>query len=175
MIDPRSYLTAETAKGGLSVTIRALRPDDRDRMAAAVRGLDPESIYLRLFSRGRELTESAIDRIMRFDPEREVVLVATTDDDTRVIGSARYVVAAPGTAEVAFVVDEDFRGQGIAGHLLRHLARVASAQGIGTFEADVLARNRAMQAVFARAGWAVQSRRQGDSVHLTMALPRDPE
>ena len=173
MIDPSSYLTEETAKGGLPVTIRALRPDDRERMATAVRGLDAESIYLRLFSRGRELTDAAIDRIMRFDRDREIVLVATTESDTRIIGSGRYVLTHPGAAEVAFMVEEDFRGRGIAGTLLRHLARVATAQGIETFEADVLAQNRSMQSVFARTGWGVQSRREGDTVHLTMALPRD--
>ena len=108
MIDPRSYLTEETAKGGLPVTIRALRPDDRERMATAVRGLDPESIYLRLFSRGRELTEAAIDRIMRFDPEREVVLVATTGDHTRIIGSGRYILTHPGIPTVYYPHVYDF-------------------------------------------------------------------
>ncbi|HTP98715.1 MAG TPA: GNAT family N-acetyltransferase, partial [Casimicrobiaceae bacterium] len=78
MTDPRDYAAVETLKGGLTVTIRALRPDDRERMAQAVRGLDRESIYFRLFSYRKELTQAALDRIMRFDPDSEVVLVATT-------------------------------------------------------------------------------------------------
>ena len=49
MTDPREYVAVETAKGGLPVTIRALHDDDRQKMAAAIRGLDRESIYLRLF------------------------------------------------------------------------------------------------------------------------------
>jgi RimJ/RimL family protein N-acetyltransferase len=44
-------------------------------------------------------------------------------------------------------------------------------QGIETFEADVLAENKAMQSVFARSGWKVQSQRDGGTVHLTMSLP----
>ena len=87
------------------------------------------------------------------------------------IGSARYVVGKPNFAEVAFMVEEDFHGRGIASLLLRHLARVARVQGIETFEADVLAENKAMQSVFARSGWNVQSQRDGGTVHLTMSLP----
>ena len=77
MRDLRDYAVAETTKGGLHVTIRALRDEDREKVAAAVRGLDHASIYLRLFSHRRELTDAALDRIMRFDPASEVVLLAT--------------------------------------------------------------------------------------------------
>ena len=62
---------------------------------------------------------------------RDVMLVVTTRVDGRdvVIASARYVAqgdgAAPATAEVAFTVEEDYQGNGIAGRLLGHLARLA--------------------------------------------------
>jgi GNAT superfamily N-acetyltransferase len=74
---------------------------------------------------------------------------------------------------VAFVVEEDYHGQGIASRLLRHLAIVARGQGIATLEADVLAGNKAMLAVFARPGWPMQSRREGGAVHVSLALPND--
>ena len=110
---------------------------------------------------------------MRFDPHGEVVLLVTIGqgDGETIIGSGRYVVNAPGTAEVAFMVEEDYHGRGIAGLLLRHLAKVAQSNGIATFEADVLAENKPMQRVFARCGWTMQTRREGDAVHLTLALP----
>jgi len=110
---------------------------------------------------------------MRFDPAREVVLLVVTADE-KVIGSGRYVVAPPDSAEVAFVVEEDYHGQGIASLLVRHLANVAAAQGIRTFEADVLAENKAMLAVFARTGWPVQARREGGVRHITLTLPDAP-
>ena len=72
MVDVRDYTAAETLRNGLVVTIRALRRDDRERMATAIRHLDRQSIYLRLFSYRTELTEAGLDRVMRFDPDREV-------------------------------------------------------------------------------------------------------
>jgi len=173
VIDAGHYVAAESLKGGLSATVRALRPDDRERVARAVRGLDRDSVYYRLFSYRKELTEAGLDRIMHFDPQSEVVLLMTVGDgeDERIIGSGRYVVTAPATAEVAFMVEEDYHGRGIASRLLRHLATVARECGLSTFEADVLADNKGMRAVFEHCGWPIQTRRTGDAVHVTLALP----
>jgi RimJ/RimL family protein N-acetyltransferase len=175
MTDPRDFSCAETLRNGLPVTIRHLRADDRERIAKAVRQLDRESVYTRLFSYRKELTESGLDRIMRVDPEREVALVVTAGagDDEMVIASGRYFVSPDGeerTAEVAFVVEEDYQGLGIAGRLLRHFARIAREQGITAFEADVLARNKSMLAVFARSGLPMRTRHEGGTVHVTLSL-----
>lgn len=176
MIDPSEYVAKETLKGGLEVTIRALRSDDRERVAKAVRALDRDSIYFRLFSYRRELTEAGLDRIMQFDPDREIVLLATISERAleTVVGSGRYIVTEPRTAEVAFVVEEDYHGRGIASRLLHHLAAVARDRGIATFEADVLAENAAMRTVFARTGWPTKTRREGGVVHLALTLPGVP-
>ena len=176
MGDLRAYACAETLRNGLAVTIRALRPDDRERMAAAVRKLDRESIYMRLFSYRSALTEASLDRIMRFDPESEVALLVTlgAGPDETVIGAGRYVVSGSEqggrSAEVAFMVEEDYHGLGIAGRLLRHLAGIARGKGIATFAADILAENKSMLAVFARSGLPMQKRRDGGIVHLTLSL-----
>ena len=178
MTDPRAFVVAATLRDGTAATIRALRADDRERMATAVRGLDRESIYTRLFSYRSELTEAALDRIMRFDPDREVALVVTVGraPDEVVVAGGRYVVTDPAlhSAEVAFMVEEDFHGRGIAGRLLRHLAAIARERGIATLEAEVLAGNRAMLAVFARSGLPMTTRPEDGIVHVTLALGDAP-
>ena len=160
------------------MTVRALHAGDRARMAAAIGNLGRESIYTRLFTYRTELTEAALDRVMRFDADREVALVVTTGrpPDEIVIGGGRYVVTDPvaRTAEVAFVVEEDFHGQGIAGRLLRHLAVLARGRGIAAFEAEVLAGNKAMLAVFGRAGLPMTTRAEDGVVHVTLALGAAP-
>ena len=180
MGDPRNFTSSETLRSGLAVTVRALRADDRERMARAIRGLDRESIYTRLFSYRSELTEAGLDRVMRFDPDTEVVLVVTTSiaGDEIVIGAGRYVASTPGggdrAAEVAFMVEEDYHGLGIAGRLLRHLADIARASGIGSFKAEVLSGNNSMLAVFARSGLPMRKRLEGGVVHVTLSLLGDP-
>ncbi len=175
MTEISGFPRTETLKSGLAVTIRPLRADDREKIAAAVRNLDRESIYFRLFSYRKELTEQGLDRIMAVDRGARGRARRHPDDgDARVIGSGRYVPAAAAgaerTAEVAFMVDRNFSGQGIAGRVLRHLAGIARENGIAALTADVLADNKAMLAVFAKSGMPMQQRREGGVVHVTLSL-----
>ena len=176
MTDPRGFACSDTLRNGLAVTVRELRPDDRERMATAIRKLDPESIYTRLFSHRTELTEAGLDRVMRVEPKDDVALVVTigSGPDEIVIASGRCIGATAGkgerTAEVAFVVEEDYHGLGIASRLLRHLAQIARDRGVAALEADVLAENKPMLAVFAKSGLPMRKRREGGTVHVTLSL-----
>ena len=176
MAEISGFPRTDTLKSGLAVTIRPLRPDDREKIAAAVRNLDRESVYFRLFSYRSELTERGLDRIMAVDPAHEVVLVVTQSegDAETVIGSGRLIeinVKNVGrTADVAFMVDNRHQGQGIAGKLLHHLAAIARARGIVALEAEVLAKNKPMLAVFAKSGLPMSKRRDGGVVHVSLAL-----
>jgi RimJ/RimL family protein N-acetyltransferase len=161
-----------TLKNGTVVTLRLLRADDRERMAKAVRGLDPQTIYTRLFSHRKELTEAGLDRVMRVDDAREVVIVATTGSgaEEAIIGGGRYIVTGDGRAEIAFTVEEDYQGQGVAGRVFAALVEVARQRGIAVFEADVLSENPSMLRVFERTGLPMRKRSEGGIVHLELTL-----
>jgi len=102
------------------------------------------------------------------------VVTTGTGKDEIVIGSGRYVVVDPGaaerTAEVAFVVEEDYQRLGIASRLLRHFAQIARDQGIVELEADVLGGNASMLTVFTRSGLPMRKRQESGTVHLALSL-----
>jgi GNAT superfamily N-acetyltransferase len=175
--DAREHRVAEVLRDGTAVTVRAVRPDDRARLRAAFVGLDKESVYTRLFRFKPELTEADLDWLTRVDFDRTVQLVATVggEDAATVIGSARSVVTdpddAPATrAEVAFMVEEDCQGRGLASRLLAHLIRLARARGLQFLDAEVLAGNAPMLAVFERSGLPMTRRAEDGVVHVTLAL-----
>jgi RimJ/RimL family protein N-acetyltransferase len=161
-------------KNGLAVTVRPVRPDDRDRLARAFRELKRETVYTRFFRYLAEPTEAQLKRATEFDPEKEMALVATVRKaaEEAIIAGGRYIVLAenPRAAEVAFLVEEDYQGQGIASLLLRQLADIARRRGLARFEADVLSENGSMLRVFARSGLAMRQRRQGGVTHIELAL-----
>ena len=179
-IDLHQFAETFPLRDGTSALLRAIRPDDRDRLQAAFRALEPESVYLRYFSYKHELTEADLDRLCNPDFRERVVLVVTlgAGDAEVIVGSGGYVAHAAEhgerVAEVAFAVEEDVHGQGISTRLLAVLADIARADGIVRFEAEVLARNTPMLQVFAHSGLPMTQAPEEDgvvSLSLSLAQP----
>ena len=182
----RQFSEPIVLRHGKRALVRAIRPDDRERLQTAFHALEPESVYLRYFSYKAELTQADLDRLCGPDFQERVVLVVTTDghdgvgpesggDSEVIIGSGGYVAhTAPDgkrAAEVAFAVEEDLHGEGIASKLLAVLAGLARADGIARFEAEVLVRNAPMLLVFAHSGLPMKQTHSDDGVvSVTMDL-----
>jgi GNAT superfamily N-acetyltransferase len=93
----------------------------------------------------------------------------------RIVAEARYVrLLDKPLADVAFVVDEDFQGKGIASFLFRTLKKIAKEKGIRGFKADVLATNKGMLKVFESASDA-PIRAVMDSGIYELSIPFDTE
>ncbi|MGB8883360.1 MAG: GNAT family N-acetyltransferase [Azonexus sp.] len=176
MLDARNYLASETLRNGLAIRIRALRPDDGERIVEAFNKLEPETIYTRFFRYKKDVSEADLKMIREMDFEHRVALVATLIENGReiVIASSSYSVYKDTTAELAFVVEEDYQGLGIAGRLLRHLGIIARERGITTFTAEVLFQNVAMLKVFKASGWPMTSTTEDGSVLISLALDGSP-
>jgi len=177
-VDPdAAFSQATTLRDGTPVTIRVMRPDDRDRIVAAFNKLEPGTIYTRFFSYRKEIPDSTFERIAAIDFVHLAGLVATIGEgaDETVIGSATYVaIPTPGggtaAAEVAFVIEEDYQGQGLATKMLAALTGLARRHGIVRFEAEVLAGNSPMLGVFQRCGLPMRRRSEHGVVHVEMDL-----
>ena len=178
MIDPSTYLAKETLKDGTEVTIRAIQPEDSASVLEGFKNLDRDAIYRRFFSLKKELSDAEVKQLTDVDFSQVVAFVVTieTGKGETLIAGGRYAVENPETsqaAELAFLTDEAYRGRGIAGLLLRHLIRLAQKAGISRLEADVLADNHPMLAVFRRSGLPVRQQREGSVIHLTLDLQLD--
>lgn len=163
-------------RDGRPALIRALRADDLGRLERAFAQLDPETIYTRFFGPRKGLTDAERAALAHNDFVHRAHLLVTVGegDDEVVIGSGLYVVdpgADPPSAEVAFVVEEDVQGQGLASALLAALVDVARRHGLRRFTADVLAHNAPMLAVFRRCGLPVTRRSESGIVKLSFELP----
>jgi len=99
-------------------------------------------------------------------------LAAVADENGRstIIGSCRYVVVAPGRAEVGFLVIDDYQKKGLGAALLRRLAAIGREVGLSEFVAEVLDENAPMLKVFQRSGLPMTKKREGPVVHVTLRL-----
>jgi GNAT superfamily N-acetyltransferase len=157
---------------GRPVVLRAIRPEDREAIHRGFHRMSERSVYQRFFQVKKDLSDKELSYLTELDFENHVGLVATLAEGAEDgIGVGRYVVDSEGGApEVAFVVDEEHQGLGIATLLLRHLAAIARAKGHRELRALVLFDNRSMIEVFEHSGMLTGRRREGNVIELTLGL-----
>jgi len=179
MIDVKNYTAQERLKNGIQVTIRAIRPDDKEALLAAFKELDERTVRLRFFGAKEEISNRELTEATDVDFVRTVALVTCIQDgeSEKIIGAGRYIAFGdaepPDRAEVAFTVEEDYQGLGIGSITLRHLAKIARESGIAQFHAEVLPENKGMIAVFNRSGFPVTQEFAEGLAHITLSLSDD--
>jgi RimJ/RimL family protein N-acetyltransferase len=143
--------------GGV-VAVRPLRRGDRAELAAAVERLSERSRYLRFAAPKPRLTERELDHLVAVDHHGSEALVAFDPATGRGIAVARYapVPGAPGVADVAVTVADEWQGRGLGTALLARLVARATAESHVALRASVLSVNRASLALLRRAGFRLR-------------------
>jgi GNAT superfamily N-acetyltransferase len=98
-----------------------------------------------------------------------IVALAGPPESERIIAEARFVKDRTRPyGDVAFVVDEEYQGIGIASYMLEMLIRLAKERGLQGFIADVLASNNSMLKVFVKSGLPVKANLSSGAYEVTM-------
>ena len=143
-------------RDGRTAHIRPIRSADKDLLVDFYdHRVSDESKYYRFFSPMPHLSARDIARFTEVDHKDRVAFILTLRG--RMIAVGRYDVVKPGEAEVAFLVEDDYQGRGIAQILLEHLAQAGRERGVTKFTADVLPDNARMIQTFRDAGYKVAS------------------
>ena len=171
--DPARYSADEVLRDGGQILIRAICPNDKQRLLEHFARLSQRSIYQRFFGFKRALSDQDLRNFTELDFIDHVGLAATigAGDDERIIGVGRYMRSGGrDSAEVAFAVLDDYQGHGIGTVLLKHLAHIARQAGIRQFVADVMSSNRQMLEVFANSGFREHDSFESGSVRVALEI-----
>ena len=166
------YSVSERLRDGRELQIRALRPEDQADMLGAIGRTGAQSLQRRFFVTKRGFSDREIAFFMNIDFTDHVALIALVMENGRrvIAGGGRYIVVQPGRGEGAFLVVDDYQGQGIGSALTRHLIDLARRSGIEALVADVLPENTAMLKLFRKLGFAPGPKREPQVVHLVLPL-----
>ena len=172
MLEAARYSAKDWLRDGRRVVIRALRPDDEVGLLAVIDHTSAQSLYRRFFGAKRDFSDKERAFFLNLDFTNHVALVAVVEAENRtaIVAGGRYVVTRPGVAEVAFLVADDYQGQGIGALLLRHLATIARPAGIKELVAEVLPENMPMLKVFEKSGFKISMKREPGVVHVALQL-----
>src|SRR5215216_665814 len=154
MMDAANYSAVERLRDGRRLEVRAFRPGDQADLLSAVSRTSPQSLYRRFFTVKRSFSDREREFFLNVDFVGHVALMAWAEESGQnvIVGGGRYVLVQAGKAEVAFVVIDQYQGQGIGAALMRHLAAIARGAGLQELTAEVLSENMAMLKVFEKSG-----------------------
>ena len=135
-----------------------------------------EDVYYRYFSPVQTMPHNKMQSYVNIDYRNTMSIVGMvgTKGEGRIVAEARYVREPGNFADVAFIVDEECQGKGVASYLYQMLIDVARKNGIEGFTADVLPTNTGMLRVFRKGPYPVTSSLTSGVYHLVIPFSDSP-
>lgn len=131
---------------GRAICIRAVRPDDEERLREGMAQLSDRSRYLRFFTPAPTMPDHVIEKLVDVDGHCHLAWGAILSDDPahQAIGVVHAVRSEENSrrAEFAITVLDDFQGQGLARMLSAVLLIHCKLESIATLDAQVLLENQ---------------------------------
>ena len=142
-----------TLRDGTALRLRPIRADDAPRLVEYYGRLSEHTAYQRFFTVMKRLPPDWARLHSAVDYRTQLALLAECGprEQPELIAVARYEPTdEPGTAEVAFVVQDAWQGKGLGTIMLNELLAAAAERGITRFRAYVLADNPRMLGLLRR-------------------------
>jgi acetyltransferase len=120
---PIKYVTRWKLKDGTPVVLRPVKPEDETLFQELFKSLSEDTMRFRFFQIIKDVTHEFLTRLCNIDYDREMAIVAETEQDKkRIIGAVR-LIAEPGrnSGEFAVVVGDEWQGQGLGSKLLDYV------------------------------------------------------
>lgn len=173
---PRELEDIIQVKGGRTLLIRPIKPEDEPAFCDLFASLSREEIRLRFFRSMKAINHTLAARLTQIDYDRQMALVLT-DLPARGVGTrmhgAVHVSMDPDneTAEFAIMVRSDMTGMGLGSLLMRRIIDYCRRRGVGEIFGDVLMGNMPMLALSRSLGFrSVLSRDEPGTVVVKLNL-----
>ena len=176
---PTQYVAPWTAKNGLTVTIRPIRPEDEPLVVRFHEKLSEDSVYLRFFQSlklSRRIAHERLARTCFIDYNREMALVAEHEDprtgEREVIAMGRLSrLYGTDKAEFSLEVRDTFQRCGLGTEILRRLIAIGRDEQLHCVCAVILPRNRGMLRICEKLGFHTHYGESDQLMHAELVLP----
>jgi acyl-CoA hydrolase/GNAT superfamily N-acetyltransferase len=172
-VQPRGRYPREVERtielgGGRSVFLRPLKLTDEALLSELFYSINDHEIYRRFAEVLKRVPHEERQYFFDVDYKNNFTLIleaAEPGQDPEIIGVAQYFNdLSSNFADVAFMVKDEWRKNGLGSVMFEELLRLALENGIRGFKADTLAENRGMRLLFQRSGLEMSSSLE-DGVH----------
>lgn len=173
-LNPRTFEKKFDSKSGKSIHLRPVLPTDEDMMRDLFYRCSENTLYHRFFAKINSMPHRKLKKFINIDYDNDMALVAVTKEDEHemIIAVGRYSLdKSSNAAEVAFIVRDDWQGEGLAITMFYQLIEIARERGIVRFTAEVLHDNARMMHIFHKcAPGKIESSMEGGIYHLSFSI-----
>lgn len=170
---PRFLETCRTTRLGHKILLRPVKISDEPLLKEFFYHLSTDCMYNRFISTRTDMPHDRLQNFVVIDYRKEMVILAVIKQDAKdtVVGMGQYIIdETTHTAEVAFVVRDDFQGRGIGAELLSYLTYLAKKTRPAWFYATVLIDNKPMLHLFESMGFVIEQRLEAGIYELRMSF-----
>ncbi len=163
--------------GGIEMLFRPVKISDETHLKTFFYSLSDNSMYRRFISARKDMPHERLQEFVIIDYKSMVVILAVIHRDSQeeIVGLGQFSVdPSAHTAEVAFVVKDNFHNKGIGSELLSFMTYIAMKQGILGFTAEVLVDNKPMLRVFEKSGFDIIGRGSDNIYELRKQFRQAP-
>lgn len=170
---PAALEESLTLQDGTRVLVRPIRPDDEPKIKGMFYSFSEQTKYLRYHGFLKSMPHHRLQVFCNVDYDTEMALVAVRGEmgQEQIIGVGRYVTTpAKGSAEMAFVVRDDWQRKGIGTYLLKRLVKIGKQSGIRKFVGYVLPENSGMLRTVHHSGFNTETTTEDGVVRVTVTV-----
>ncbi len=167
---PKEFERQVPLHDGTALLFRPIKPTDEKLLRDMCYACSEKSIAFRFFKDVKTFPHVFIQEFSIVDFSKNMAIVALTKGTggEEIVGVGRYYhIESSNRAEVSFLVRDDWQAKGIGTHLLNFLTEIAKNKEIKGFEAVVLADNQHMLSVFHNSGYAITTKREGNTFEIS--------
>lgn len=172
-----NYTEQLTLADGRTVTLRPIRPADKQLLVQGLARMSSESRYLRFMGARSRLTQAQLRYLSEVDGFNHFAIGAVAingDGSEEGVAAARFVRLKnePTVAEPAVAIIDDYQGQGLGRAMLDRLVSAARERGVERFRCDFLSHNHRIRHLLVELGVTVSTWARNGVVTMEFELPR---
>jgi acyl-CoA hydrolase/RimJ/RimL family protein N-acetyltransferase len=173
---PEELERYETLRDGTEIFFRPIKPNDEPALAEMMYSLSEESVRTRYMTRSMSFPHREMQRVTNIDYRQDVAIVGVVPSVSgeEIVAIAQYFLdPKTQSAEVAFVVQDEWQSKGMGTFLLDYITQIAKQRGVKKFWAKVLPNNEPMLTIFHNSGYKINTTFDGDAYDITYDLTND--
>jgi len=163
----------DTLHDGTQIFFRPVKPTDEPALSEMLYSLSGRSVRTRYMTHTMTFPHKDVQQLTNVDYQQNLAIVGVVPrvSGEEIVAIAQYFLdPKTQSAEVAFIVQDEWQQKGMGTFLLDYVTQIAKQRGVKRFYAEVLPSNKPMLAIFHNSGYNINTEFDGEVYHITYDL-----